>query len=66
MGNSLEDWGSQEIESKTEEDEDFKEEKISRFIHLKEKDEVRVNRILQDMENSYQRLERVLNIFNRM
>ena len=66
MGEILKNWESEKITSNLVRKNPSFQEKNSTFIRFKDKDEKRVERILSEMEESYQRLEKVLDIFNRM
>ena len=66
MGEILKNWESEKITSNLGRKNTSFQEKNSPFIRFKDKDEKRVERILSEMEESYQRLEKVLDIFNRM
>ena len=66
MGEILKNWESEKITSNLGRKDTSFQEKSSPFIRFKDKDEKRVERILSEMEESYQRLEKVLDIFNRM
>ena len=66
MGNSFEEWGEEEIQLDLEEESSlFRETGISSF-EKKETLEKETENILDRMEDSYQRLEKVLKVFNRM
>lgn len=66
MGNSFEGWGEEEIQIDLEEESSlFLDAEISSF-QKKEMLEKETENILDRMEDSYQRLEKVLNVFNRM
>jgi hypothetical protein len=66
MGNSFEEWGEEEIQLDLEEESSlFRETGISSF-QKKETLEKETENILDRMEDSYQRLEKVLKVFNRM
>jgi len=66
MGNSYEGWGEDEIQIDLEEETSlFRETEIS-SVHKKEALEKEAENILNGMEDSYQRLEKVLKVFNRM
>ena len=66
MGNSFEGWGEEEIQIDLEEESSlFLDTEISSF-QKKETLEKETENILDRMEDSYQRLEKVLNVFNRM
>jgi hypothetical protein len=66
MGNSFEEWGEEEIQLDLEEESSlFREKGISSF-QKKEALEKETENILDRMEDSYQRLEKVLKVFNRM
>ena len=66
MGNSFEEWGEEEIQLDVEEESSlFRETGISSF-QKKEMLEKETENILDRMEDSYQRLEKVLKVFNRM
>ena len=66
MGNSFEEWGEEEIQLDVEEESSlFRETGISSF-KKKAALEKETENILDRMEDSYQRLEKVLNVFNRM
>ena len=66
MGEILKNWKSEKITSNLVRKNTSFQEKNSTFVRFKDKDEKRVERILSEMEESYQRLEKVLDIFNRM
>ena len=66
MGEILKNWESEKITSNLVRKNTSFQEKNSSFIRFKDKDQKRVERILSEMENSYQRLGKVLDIFNRM
>ena len=66
MGEMLKNWESEKITSNVGRKVTSFQEKSSPFIRFKDKDDKRVERILSEMEESYQRLEKVLDIFNRM
>ena len=66
MGEILKNWESQKITSNLVRKNPSFQEKNSSLTRFKDKDEKRVERILSEMEESYQRLEKVLDIFNRM
>ena len=66
MGEILKNWESEKITSNLVRKDTSFQEKNSPFVRFKDKDEKRVERILSEMEESYQRLEKVLDIFNRM
>ena len=66
MGEILKNWESEKITSNLVRKDTSFQEKNSTFVRFKDKDEKRVERILSEMEESYQRLEKVLDIFNRM
>ncbi len=66
MGGILKNWESQKITSNLVRKNPSFQEKNSSLTRFKDKDEKRVERILSEMEESYQRLEKVLDIFNRM
>ena len=66
MGEILKNWESEKITSNLVRKNPSFQEKNSTFVRFKDKDEKRVERILSEMEESYQRLEKVLDIFNRM
>ena len=66
MGNLYEEWGNQETQVDTEEEIPLYSEPDRSFLSNKEILEKKTNFILKEMEDSYQRLERVLKIFNRM
>ena len=66
MGEILKNWESEKITSNLVRKNTSFQEKNSTFVRFKDKDEKRVERILSEMEESYQRLEKVLDIFNRM
>ncbi len=66
MGNSYEGWGEEEIQIDLEEETSlFRETEIS-SVQKKEALEKEAENILNRMEDSYQRLEKVLKVFNRM
>lgn len=66
MGNSFEGWGEEEIQIDLEEESSlFLDTEISSF-QKKETLEKETENILDRMEDSYQRLEKVLKVFNRM
>ena len=66
MGNSFEEWGEEEIQLDVEEESSlFRETGISSF-KKKAALEKETENILDRMEDSYQRLEKVLKVFNRM
>ena len=66
MGNSFEGWGEEEIQIDLEEETSlFRETEIS-SVQKKEALEKEAENILNRMEDSYQRLEKVLKVFNRM
>ena len=66
MGNSFEGWGEEEIQIDLEEESSlFLDAEISSF-QKKEMLEKETKNILDRMEDSYQRLEKVLKVFNRM
>jgi hypothetical protein len=66
MGNSFEEWGEEEIQLDLEEESSlFRETGISSF-QKKEALEKETENILDRMQDSYQRLEKVLKVFNRM
>ena len=66
MGNSFEGWGEEEIQIDLEEESSlFLDTEISSF-QKKETLEKETENILDRMEDSYQRLEKVLRVFNRM
>ena len=66
MGNSYEGWGEEEIQIDLEEETSlFRETEIS-YVQKKEALEKEAENILNRMEDSYQRLEKVLKVFNRM
>ena len=66
MGNSFEGWGEEEIQIDLEEESSlFLDTEISSF-EKKETLEKETENILDRMEDSYQRLEKVLRVFNRM
>ena len=66
MGNSFEEWGEEEIQLDLEDESSlFRETGISSF-QKKEALEKETENILDRMEDSYQRLEKVLKVFNRM
>ena len=66
MGNSFEGWGEEEIQIDLEEESSlFLDTEISSF-QKKETLEKETENILDRMEDSYQRLEKVLRDFNRM
>jgi hypothetical protein len=66
MGNSYEGWGEDEIQIDLEEETSlFRETEIS-SVQKKEALEKEAENILNGMEDSYQRLEKVLKVFNRM
>ena len=66
MGNSFEGWGEEEIQIELEEESSlFIDAEISSF-QKKEMLEKETENILDRMEDSYQRLEKVLKVFNRM
>jgi len=66
MGNSYEGWGEEEIQIDLEEETSlFRETEIS-SVQKKEALEKEAENILNRMEDSYQRLEKVLRVFNRM
>ena len=66
MGEILKNWEGEKITSNLVRKNTSFQEKNSTFVRFKDKDEKRVERILSEMEKSYQRLEKVLDIFNRM
>lgn len=66
MGEILKNWESEKITSNLVRKNPSFQEKNSSLTRFKDKDEKRVERILSEMEESYQRLEKVLDIFNRM
>ena len=67
MRNSLKEWGKGKSLEEPEEVTTRKLEKSERFSpQLKEKLEDQSDNILKQMENSYQRLEKVLKAFNRI
>lgn len=66
MREILKNWESEKITSNLVRKNTSFQEKNSTFVRFKDKDEKRVERILSEMEESYQRLEKVLDIFNRM
>ena len=66
MGNSYEGWGEEEIQIDLEQETSlFRETEIS-SVPKKEALEKEAENILNRMEDSYQRLEKVLKVFNRM
>jgi hypothetical protein len=66
MGNSFEEWGEEEIQLDVEEESSlFRETGISSF-QKNAAWEKEAENILNGMEDSFQRLERVLKVFNRM
>ena len=66
MGNLFEELGNQEIQLEIEEINSEFVKQDSDFLSNKEIIERKTDFILKEMENSYQRLERVLKVFNRM
>ena len=67
MGNSLKEWEKEESLEQPDEVTTTTLEKSERFSpQLKEKLEEQSDYILKRMENSYQRLEKVLKAFNRI
>ena len=66
MGKLLEGWGEKEIQKVIREDEVLFEEEKLKHGRNDETVEKRAEYILREMENSYQRLEKILKVFNRI
>ena len=66
MGNSLENLSEGEVDVLPNEVENFYEEKAEQQIKQKQKFEEKADRILDEMEESYLKLEKILKVFNRM
>ena len=66
MGNSLENLSEGEVVVLPNEVENFYEEKAEQQIKQKQKFEEKADRILDEMEQSYLKLEKILKVFNRM
>lgn len=66
MGKLLEGWGEKEIQKVIREDGVLFEEEKLKHGRNDETVEKRAEYILREMENSYQRLEKILKVFNRI
>jgi hypothetical protein len=66
MGKLLEGWGEKEIQTVIREDGVLFEEETLKHGRNDETVEKRAEYILREMENSYQRLEKILKVFNRI
>ena len=66
MGNSLENLSEGEVDVLRNEVENFYEEKAEQQIKQKQNFEEKADRILDEMEESYLKLEKILKVFNRM
>jgi hypothetical protein len=66
MGNSFEGWGNEENQVGLDEELSVFTESEICSIQNKDLMEEKAENILIEMENSYQRLEKVLKVFNRM
>ena len=66
MGNSFEGWGNEENQVGLDEELSVFTESEICYIQNKDLMEEKAENILIEMENSYQRLEKVLKVFNRM
>jgi hypothetical protein len=66
MGNLYDDWGEGEIEVLSSEEENIHPEKERVQIPPNENDQKKADQILIEMEKSYLKLEKILNVFNRM
>ena len=62
----MEGWGEKEIQTVIREDEVLFEEEKLKHGRNDETVEKRAEYILREMENSYQRLEKILKVFNRI
>ena len=66
MGNSFEGWGNEENQVGVDEEISIFTEAEICSIQNKDLMEKKAENILIEIENSYQRLEKVLKVFNRM
>ena len=66
MGKLLEEWGEKKIQTGMREDRILFEEEQLKHGRNDETVEQRAECILREMENSYQRLEKILKAFNRI
>ncbi len=66
MGKLLEGWREKEIQTAIREDGVLFEEEQLKHRRKDETVEQRAECILREMENSYQRLEKILKVFNRI
>jgi hypothetical protein len=66
MGKLLEEWGEKKIQTGMREDRVLFEEEQLKHRRNDETVEQRAECILREMENSYQRLEKILKVFNRI
>jgi len=66
MGNSFEEWGEEEIQLDVEEESSLFRETGNSSFQKNAVWEKEAENILNGMEDSFQRLERVLKVFNRM
>ena len=66
MGKLLEEWGEKKIQTGMREDRVLFEEEQLKHRRKDETVEQRAECILREMENSYQRLEKILKVFNRI
>jgi len=66
MGKLLEEWGEKKIQTGMREDRVLFEEEQLKHSRNDETVEQRAECILREMENSYQRLEKILKVFNRI
>lgn len=67
MENSLEEWGTVEFQQESGHEDSTEIENVNSFLFPPpEHQENKLDPIIEQMENSYKRLEKVLNAFNRM
>jgi hypothetical protein len=66
MGKLLKGWAEKEIQTAIREDRVLFEEEQLKHGRSDETVEQRAECILREMENSYQRLEKILKVFNRI
>jgi len=66
MGNLYQDWGEGDTEVLSSEEGNINPEKMEIQLPEIENDQKKADQILIEMEKSYLKLEKILNVFNRM
>ena len=66
MGNLYQDWGEGDTEVLSSEEGNIHPEKVEIQLPEIENDQKKADQILIEMEKSYLKLEKILNVFNRM